>query len=166
MGFENPNLLEFLCRMGIFWLSYSWVACRFVDFDAWPPGFEPRQLQQAGFHLKEMMMDGHCFPEVLVDGGFPVEQVAPTVYYFFSPLGATSDVSSKNKDRTWGGLMSQVLGIKKIMTKLKLEKNTLPETNSSPLKMDGWNTILSFPIGFRPIFRGEVLLVSGRVLRS
>ena len=28
---------------------------------------------------------------------------------------------------------------------------TLPETNSSPLKMDGWNTIRSF-WGFRPIF--------------
>ena len=28
---------------------------------------------------------------------------------------------------------------------------TLPETNSSPLKMDGWNT--SFHLG-RPIFRG------------
>ncbi len=37
---------------------------------------------------------------------------------------------------------------------------TLPETNSSPLKMDGWNT--TFLLG-RPIFRGE-LLVSGRVL--
>ena len=32
----------------------------------------------------------------------------------------------------------------------------------SHLKMDGWNTF-SFPIGFRPIFRDEVLLVSGRV---
>ena len=38
-------------------------------------------------------------------------------------------------------------------------RNTLPETNSSPLKMDGWNT--TFLLG-RPIFRGE-LLVSGRV---
>ena len=36
---------------------------------------------------------------------------------------------------------------------------TLPETNSAPLKMDGWNT--SFLLG-RPIFRGK-LLVSGRV---
>ena len=30
---------------------------------------------------------------------------------------------------------------------------TIPETNSSPLKMDAWNTN-SFPFGFRPIFRG------------
>ena len=30
---------------------------------------------------------------------------------------------------------------------------TLPETNSSPLKMDGWNT--TFLLG-RPIFRGYV----------
>ena len=37
--------------------------------------------------------------------------------------------------------------------------DTLPETNSSPLKMDGWNT--SFLLG-GPIFRGE-LLVSGSV---
>ncbi len=37
---------------------------------------------------------------------------------------------------------------------------TLPETDSSPVKMDGWNTSLSF-LG-RPIFRGE-LLVSGSV---
>ena len=39
------------------------------------------------------------------------------------------------------------------------KKCTLPETNSSPLKMDGWNT--SFLLGW-PIFRGE-LLVLGRV---
>ena len=38
----------------------------------------------------------------------------------------------------------------------------LPETNSkkTPLKMDGWNT--TFLFGFRPSFRGE-LLVSGRL---
>ena len=33
---------------------------------------------------------------------------------------------------------------------------TLPKTNSSPLKMDGWNT--TFLLG-RPIFRGVLLLV-------
>ena len=38
--------------------------------------------------------------------------------------------------------------------------DTLPQTNSSPLKMDGWNT--TFLLG-RPIFRGEPL-VSGRVI--
>ena len=38
--------------------------------------------------------------------------------------------------------------------------NTLPETNSSHPKMDGWNT--SFPLGWS-IFRGE-LLASGRVI--
>ena len=37
--------------------------------------------------------------------------------------------------------------------------DTLPETNSSPLKMDGWNT--TFLLGWS-IFRGEPL-VSGRV---
>ena len=37
---------------------------------------------------------------------------------------------------------------------------TLPETNSSPLKMDGWNTIVSF---WGPAyFQGLWLLVSGR----
>ena len=35
------------------------------------------------------------------------------------------------------------------------EPNTLPETNSPPLKMDGWNTF-SFPFGARPIFRGKL----------
>ena len=32
---------------------------------------------------------------------------------------------------------------------------TLPKTNSSPLKMDGWNTILSYWVK-RPIFRGKL----------
>ena len=42
---------------------------------------------------------------------------------------------------------------------------TLPETNSSHLKMDAWNTSF-FPFGaFRPIFQGgDVMLASGRVL--
>ena len=39
--------------------------------------------------------------------------------------------------------------------------STLPETNSLPLKMDGWNT--GFLLGW-PIFRCEVLLVSGSVM--
>ena len=43
--------------------------------------------------------------------------------------------------------------------RIVFSKNTLPETNSSHLKMDGWNT--SFLLG-RPILRRE-LLVSGRV---
>ena len=34
-------------------------------------------------------------------------------------------------------------------------ETTLPETNSSHLKMDGWNTS-SFPFGARRIFRGHV----------
>lgn len=79
--------------MACFWLFFG-VAFSDVDVCR-PPGFPPKQLQQAGFHLKEMMMAGHCYPEVLVDGSFPVEQVAPTVSYFFSPLGATSDVETK-----------------------------------------------------------------------
>ena len=40
-----------------------------------------------------------------------------------------------------------------------LSKITLPQTNSSHLKMDGWNTILSFWDG---LFSGA-MLVSGRV---
>ena len=39
---------------------------------------------------------------------------------------------------------------------------SLPETNSSPLKIDGWNNY-SFPIGFRSIFRDNSL-VSGRLI--
>ncbi len=42
---------------------------------------------------------------------------------------------------------------------MDLDRNTLPETNSSHLKMDGWNT--SFLLGWS-IFRCE-MLVSGRV---
>ena len=41
-----------------------------------------------------------------------------------------------------------------------VQNGTLPETNSSPLKMDGWK--MNFLLG-RPIFRCD-LLVSGRVL--
>ena len=40
--------------------------------------------------------------------------------------------------------------------------HSLKLTASSHLEIDGWN-IFSFPFGFRPIFRGEVL-VSGRVI--
>ncbi len=49
----------------------------------------------------------------------------------------------------------------KTIEELKFLENysTLPETNSSPLKMDGWNTFL---LG-RPIFRAT--LVSGRVFK-
>ncbi len=38
---------------------------------------------------------------------------------------------------------------------------TLPETNSSPLEMDGWNTILSYWVS--AYFEGRLLLVPGRV---
>ncbi len=38
---------------------------------------------------------------------------------------------------------------------------TLPETNSSPLQMDGWNT--TFLLGFG-LFSGAKMLVSGRVV--
>ena len=33
-------------------------------------------------------------------------------------------------------------------------RDTLPETNSSPLKMDGWNTHLSF-LGQKAYFQGQ-----------
>ena len=39
--------------------------------------------------------------------------------------------------------------------------HTLPETNNSPLKMDGWNT--TFLLG-RPIFRGYVSFREGKPL--
>ena len=38
-----------------------------------------------------------------------------------------------------------------------------PETNSSSLKMDGWKTFSS-PFGAHHLFRGYVMLVSGRVI--
>ncbi len=47
-----------------------------------------------------------------------------------------------------------------VTRKQDIPKYTLPKTNSSHLKMDGWNT--SFPFGARPICRCE-LLVSGRL---
>ena len=43
---------------------------------------------------------------------------------------------------------------------LQKMRNTLPETNSSHLKMDGWNTF-SFPLGMT--YLQVVMLVSGRV---
>ncbi len=45
--------------------------------------------------------------------------------------------------------------------KHRVHEIALPETNSSPLKMDGWNTILSY--WFSAYFQGLLLLVSGRV---
>ena len=42
------------------------------------------------------------------------------------------------------------------------QSDTLPETNSSHLKMDGWNT--GFPFGTRPIFQVAKMLVSGSVI--
>ena len=48
--------------------------------------------------------------------------------------------------------------------KLSKDLITLPETNSSPLKIDGWKTILSFWGG---LFSGvNSLLVSGRVVHG
>ena len=41
-------------------------------------------------------------------------------------------------------------------------KVSLPETNSSHLKMDGWNTIVSYLPGKKPIFHKENMLVLGR----
>ena len=41
--------------------------------------------------------------------------------------------------------------------------DTLPETNSLPLKMDGWNT--TFLLG-RPIFRGYVSFREGALLST
>ena len=38
--------------------------------------------------------------------------------------------------------------------KIPIFPGTLPETNSLPLKMDGWNT--TFLLGSRPIFRGKL----------
>ena len=40
---------------------------------------------------------------------------------------------------------------------------TLPETNSSPLKMDGWNTTFLLSYWVSADFQGRLLLVLGRV---
>ena len=48
------------------------------------------------------------------------------------------------------------------LTNSIFDVSTLPETNSSPRKMDGWNTILSYWVS--PYFQGRLLLVSGRVI--
>ena len=42
------------------------------------------------------------------------------------------------------------------MKKMQFLVPSLKLTASLHLKMDGWNTII--PIGFRPIFRGELLV--------
>ena len=53
------------------------------------------------------------------------------------------------------------IGLTKNTSHLESLGDTLPETNSSPLKMDGWNT--TFLLG-RPIFRGYVSFREGRNL--
>ena len=83
-------------------------------------GFQPKQLQEAGFHLKDMMMAGYSFPEVLIAGDFPVQEVGPTVGYFIQPRGATSDSRRKkgslgvgeaaNRDFWWGTLFAVSTG--------------------------------------------------------
>ena len=52
--------------------------------------------------------------------------------------------------------------VKKKQERSTCSQDTLPETNSSPLKMDGWK--MNFLLGW-PNFRGE-MLVSGRVNES
>ena len=60
------------------------------------------------------------------------------------PGGPTVDLVAYGHDEKVH-MMSTLLG------------TTLPETNSSHLKMDGWNTF-SFPFGARPIFWVGILV--------
>ena len=70
----------------------------------------------------------------------------------------------KNPRSSWGRWQKishkLTLKILKALFGMKILKvgNTLPETNSSPLKMDGWNT--TFLLG-RPLFRGYVSFREG-----
>ncbi|CAJ1375116.1 unnamed protein product [Effrenium voratum] len=54
-------------------------------------GLGPKELKAAGFHLKDLMQHGFSFPEVLVEGGFPADQIHPTASYLFRPSGATAN---------------------------------------------------------------------------
>ncbi len=54
-------------------------------------------------------------------------------------------------------------GVVQLVGGEKWRTNTLPETNSSPLKMDGWNT--TFLLG-RPIFRCYVSFREGTIWRQ
>ena len=65
----------------------------------------------------------------------------------------------KKEHITTGKIKSKMVPNIKNTSKLAPWTITLPETNSSPLKMDAWNTILSYWGG---LFSGA-MLVSGRV---
>ena len=76
-------------------------------------------------------------------------------------MGGSSWIFQKcQAENSWpfiGGALDEILGVQGSIEKKtnaethtqvgiesQLEVCTLPETNTSPLKMDGWNTIVSF----------------------
>ena len=70
-----------------------------------------------------------------------------------TPVDHSSLLRQERRDVAW----QMEAGTSVTKTKMNAPKSvTLPETNSSPLKMDGWNTT------FLPLFSGATL-VSGRV---
>ena len=90
------------------------------------------------FSIKKMFQKGVTFIQWIVGGKSTKETLSACLIYNlfhnFHPILARM---------TWDLMERRI---------------TLLETNSSPLPMDGWSSY--FPIGARPIFRGE-LLVSG-----
>ena len=82
---------------------------------------------------------------------YPLKHVDWKTNYF--PFDMAPFCRSHSFILGWGGLVTCQVGPKKTFT--------LPETNSSPLKMDGWNMILSYRDS--AYFQVRLLLVSGRV---
>ncbi|CAK9068855.1 unnamed protein product [Durusdinium trenchii] len=72
-------------------------AMGFTVQDLSQAGFQPRELRDGGYHLKDMMMAGHSFPEVLIAGEFPLDQISSTVVHLFTPGGATAETAPKKK---------------------------------------------------------------------
>ena len=75
------------------------------------------------------------------------------VTFFFQSWAPKLDVTAPK-----ACLCAANLAFKKNAT---LTSGTFPETNSSPLKMDAWNT--TFLLGSRPIFRGYVSFREGNL---
>ena len=96
-------------------------------------------------------------------GGQKVETSGfPQGSLYYQPKQYTIIRENPSESPYIGNLMTPVIlhGFKKVCGRTEV-KTTLPETNTKwkRLKMDGWN-MYSFPFGaFRPIFRGELLVL-------
>ena len=95
-----------------------------------------------------------------VDGSVVIGPIQPDVFpgtvQRGSPNGFSNHWTSVGGNPSSKKTHEESYGIGRFTT---FHQPTLPETNSSPLKMDGWNT--TFLLG-KPIFRGYVSFREGR----